>query len=194
MSPSERPPTARGMSANHATPANRKRRPSANNTPSTSPGNAPADFEKIEAVLHPSCPVHGRHSTSGVRPPENAAAQETSESSDLALRRSLSTPATANGSAVQFGSIEGSISQNPRFSAIVNKQPSDVTSLSETVGTVSTISRSPSTPFFEPKTPTAMVIIRDLEDAAFGIASQEKETGLAELRCVDRNMGVSAVA
>ncbi|OHE96354.1 N-terminal amidase [Colletotrichum orchidophilum] len=195
MSPSGRPPSARGMSANHADPVNRKQGPSVSNASSTSPGVVPVGFDKIEAVLHPNCPVHGRHSTSGVRPTENAAAQEHNEPFDLALRRSLSTPATANNSTVQFGSLESSkISHNPRVSTVANTPPSDVSSLSETVGTVSTTSRSPSTPFFEPKTPTAMVIIRDLEDAAFGIASPEKESGLAELRCVDRNMGVSAVA
>lgn len=152
-----------------------------------STGSAPVKFERIEAVLQHDCPVHGRHSTGGVRATENAT-HEHRESPEVAFRRSLSSPAAWSTNNYPSRSLEGSIQQNPQFSAISQNKPSDVSSLSETVETISTTSRSPSTPFFEPKTPTAMVIFRDLEDGAFGPVQSDKDNGLTELRCMDRNI------
>ncbi|TQN74676.1 Protein N-terminal amidase [Colletotrichum shisoi] len=189
MSPSEGPKSARGMSTDIASSTNRKRSSVMPGPSFTSAGYAPVGFDKIEAVLHPGCPVHGRRSASGSQNVETDTVNDGREPSDSTFRRSLSTPAAGADIHDIFGSLEGSVSQNPRFSTIGGNQPSDVTSLSETVETVSTTSRSPSTPYFEPKTPTAMVIIRDLENAAFGTFHSDNKDAVTELRCVDRRIG-----
>ncbi|WYZ38821.1 hypothetical protein EsH8_III_000735 [Colletotrichum jinshuiense] len=186
MSPYKKPHSSTRLPADTAVSVDGKGGKSTPNTSFTSTASAPVGFERIEAVLQYDCPVHGRHSTGGVRAAESAA-HEHHESSEMVFRRSLSSPATGTNSHNTLGSLD-SIQQNPQFSAIGQNKPSDVSSLSETVETISTTSRSPSTPLFEPKTPTAMVIIRDLEDAAFGTVQSDKDNSLAELRCIDRNI------
>ncbi|KAK2775535.1 carbon-nitrogen family protein [Colletotrichum kahawae] len=156
--------------------------------PIDSPASEP-NFERVESVLCPTCPVHGRHST-GSAPASHSAGLGPRVSPDLQAGRSMSSLAAANTTGSIDSMSSSHVGEDPKFSATTTSKPSDTGSLTETLETISTTSRSPSTPFFEPKTPKAMVIVRDSDvDSNGGSLIPDLPSNLPDLTCVDRTVG-----
>jgi hypothetical protein len=136
----------------------------------------PVEFERVEEIRCPNCPVHGRRSTSvGVvtdnthlltsqSPPKPSPAQRPASSAGMShyLQPEEALPRRASSNdATQL------VAEKPTDYANVNAPPSsqneaaeasDCGSFAETVQTISTPGRSPATPFFNPSTPKAMVL------------------------------------
>ncbi|KAL0943977.1 N-terminal amidase [Colletotrichum truncatum] len=137
-----------------------------------------ARFERVEALVSLSCPVHGRNSTSSTPSGHRVA-------SVLSSSRSNSTPA-ATASSKSKGkerSVSSTIGDDLLFSP---------GSLAESIATISS-SRSPSTPRFEPQTPRAMVLIRENEDIGTGEPPLlHLANNFSDLSCIERPIGSSS--
>ncbi|KZL86726.1 n-terminal amidase [Colletotrichum incanum] len=160
----------------------------ASKPPISSPASEPT-FERVEAIVCPNCPVHGRHST-GSAPGTSSTTSEHRASPDLTSGRSVSSPAATHGAESVTVASNSKAGDDPQFSVTGSENPSDLNSLAETIETISSTSRSPSTPLFEPKTPRAMVIIRDAE--SFGNGEKlipDLPGSFSDLICADRNVG-----
>lgn len=186
MSPYD-PSAAAGPSSDEIVRIQRDRKSSIGSKPPAEPSAPAPNFQRVESVVCPTCPLHGRHSTSSA-PVPHSSIQSLRSSPDLNSGRSMSSPAAANGVATT-DVVLGNQANSPQFSVTPSSKPSDVSSLAETIETISTTSRSPSTPFFEPKTPKAMVILRDAEAGSNGSALPALSDDLIDLSCVDIPMG-----
>ncbi|KAF3811270.1 Protein N-terminal amidase [Colletotrichum gloeosporioides] len=187
MSPHD-PSLPAEQSADEIVRIQRDRKSSIGSKPPVEPPAPQPDFARVESVVCPTCPVHGRHSTSSAPAPHGATLGHRTPSPDL-HGRSLSSPAAVNSSNSIDAISSSQIGDDPKFSTTEIGKPSDVLSLTETIETISTNSRSPSTPFFEPKTPKAMVIIRDSDDSNGGPLIPDLSPVLSDLTCVDRIVG-----
>ncbi|KAJ3508840.1 hypothetical protein NM208_g15758 [Fusarium decemcellulare] len=137
--------------------------------------NNPNEFERVEAIICPNCPVHGRRSSSnGGRnneisipvsrsPPKSSPAQRPASSGSLAQHlapEQIEPRRASSGDASQIKVVE------PLNVAKTDTPPSqneaaevsDCGSFTETLQTISTPGRSPATPCFNPSTPKAMVL------------------------------------
>ncbi|KAI3536655.1 N-terminal amidase [Colletotrichum abscissum] len=154
-----------------------------------SPSSEPA-YERVEAIVCPTCPVHGRHSTSSA-PGDSSTLLGHRISPDLSVGRSLSSPAAATTVGNVAVATTSKVGDDPNYSITGSNKPSDAGSLAETIETVSTTSRSPSTPRFEPKTPRAMVVVRDVEVPGIRdeLPSELLAKSFSDLICTDRNVG-----
>ncbi|KAK2025001.1 hypothetical protein LX32DRAFT_77749 [Colletotrichum zoysiae] len=155
----------------------------ASKPPVSSPASEPT-FERVEAVVCPNCPVHGRHSI-GSAPGTSSTAVGHRVSPDLTSGRSISSPAATHGTGSVIVASSSKVGGGPQFAVAGSNKSSDSSSLAETIETISSTSRSPSTPF-EPKTPRAMVIM-SLENAEKLIP--DLPDTFPELICADRNVG-----
>ncbi|CEI39308.1 unnamed protein product [Fusarium venenatum] len=142
----------------------------------------PIEFERVEEIRCPNCPVHSRRSTSvgavtdatrlhaSQSPPKSSPAQRPASSAGIShylqpegvLHRRASsghmTQLIAEEPLDRLTDNAPSSSQNEAAEA------SDCGSFAETLQTVSTPGRSPATPSFNPSTPKAMVLnTNDLE-------------------------------
>ncbi|KAK2936176.1 Carbon-nitrogen hydrolase [Fusarium oxysporum f. sp. vasinfectum] len=136
---------------------------------------SPVEFERVEAILCPNCPVHGRRSTAdgtvngdntlppphsppksspAQRPASSAGAPQHLEPEPAAPRRASS----GDASQLQLENPLDSVAQTtpPQNEAA---EASDCGSFAETLQTISTPGRSPATPSFNPSTPKAMVLM-----------------------------------
>ncbi|KAK1655529.1 hypothetical protein BDP81DRAFT_388454 [Colletotrichum phormii] len=163
----------------------------ASKPPISSPAYEP-NFERVEAIVCPNCPVHGRHSTGSV-PGSTLTSSEHRLSPGLISGRSASSPAAPHVTECAVAASDSKVDSDLEFSATTFPKVSDATSLAETIETISSSGRSPSTPLFEPKTPRAMVIIRDVE--SFGVGGKgfsDLSGDFSDLICTDRNVGPTA--
>ncbi|KAK1504181.1 N-terminal amidase [Colletotrichum tamarilloi] len=163
----------------------------ASKPPISSPASEP-NFERVEAIVCPNCPVHGRHSTGSV-PGSTLTSSEHRLSPGLTSGRSASSPAASHVTESAVAASASAVGNDPGFSATKSPKVSDATSLAETIETISSSGRSPSTPLFEPKTPRAMVIIRDVEP--FGVEGKgfsDLAGSFPDLICTDRTVGPTA--
>lgn len=128
-----------------------------------SQGHDTTNFERVEVIVCPSCPAHGRRSSSTV-----------GHSGHTPVQGSVAPPPTDDGSG-DDGVISPGPSTETEKTPVAPKDPSaftdfhgqpvneggdisDYSSSAETMQTVSTPGRSPATPaFFNPTTPRAMV-------------------------------------
>lgn len=157
--------------------------------PPDSPASEP-NFARIETVVCTTCPVHGRHSTGSAPDPSSISGHRVSPDSNTG--RSMSSPAVTTTGEHTNITPASNVADDPKFSATKSDNPSDVSSLAETVETISISSRSPSTPMFEPKTPRAMVAIRDTDAGADGrTLAPEMPAELTDLTCADRSVGTT---
>ncbi|EFQ27945.1 uncharacterized protein GLRG_03089 [Colletotrichum graminicola M1.001] len=161
----------------------------ASKPPTGSPGSG-TPFERVEAILCPTCPVHGRHSTAS-DPGATLTSSGHRISPDLSHGRSFSSPAAAKGTENATAATNSKGEDGLNYSITGSNKPSDADSLAETIGTVSSAGRSPSTPPFEPKTPRAMVVICDAENNDIG-GTPDLPGSLADLACLDNNIGLSS--
>ncbi|KAL6924578.1 hypothetical protein FSST1_001852 [Fusarium sambucinum] len=140
------------------------------------------EFERVEAILCPNCPVHGRRSSSAAeqnigvparvpqsppkfspthRPASSASLPRYLEPEQIEIRRASSGDASQlaiKKPVLDLSDDKQSSSQNEAAEA------SDCGSFAETLQTVSTPGRSPTTPSFNPSTPKAMILnTNDLE-------------------------------
>ncbi|KAM0375666.1 hypothetical protein ACHAO7_002229 [Fusarium culmorum] len=142
----------------------------------------PAEFERVEEIRCPNCPVHGRRSTSvGVvaettrlhasqSPPKPSPTQRPASSAgmphhlqpeEVLHRRASSGDATR---LVSGKPLDRPTDNAPSASQNEAAEASDCGSFAETLQTISTPGRSPATPSFNPSTPKAMVLnTNDLE-------------------------------
>lgn len=132
------------------------------------------DFERVEAILCPNCPVHGRRSSSAGDHNDDAVPRalalnrhSPSNKSDSAIghaRKSDPVVDTASSqSTLSLNGIGAIPSQLP--SSNEGAETSDSGSFADTLPTISTPGRSPATPsFFNPSTPKAMVFKSDDSD------------------------------
>ncbi|KAI8255293.1 hypothetical protein K4K56_007952 [Colletotrichum sp. SAR 10_98] len=158
-----------------------RRRSLSTKEPITSPASEPT-YARVESVVNLTCPLHGRNSTSSAPSGHRV-------SSTLASGRSKSTSAAVANNESTEPVVNGSVADNPLFSAIASSGPTDASSLSETIETISAASRSPSTPLFEPKTPKAMVLIRDVDDVGAGVPPLlDLSDSLPDLTCIERKV------
>ncbi|KAJ4141345.1 hypothetical protein NW768_000556 [Fusarium equiseti] len=133
------------------------------------------EFERVEAILCPNCPVHGRRSSSAAeqnidiparvpqsppkfspthRPASSAGLTRYLESEQTEIRRASS----GDTSQLTFEKPElGLSSETQSSSQNEAAEASDCGSFAETLQTVSTPGRSPATPSFTPSTPKAMI-------------------------------------
>ncbi|KAF4489859.1 Protein N-terminal amidase [Colletotrichum fructicola Nara gc5] len=157
--------------------------------PPDSPASEP-NFARIETVVCTTCPVHGRHSVGSAPDPSSISGHRVSPDSNTG--RSMSSPAVTTTGEHTNITPTSNVADDPKFSATKSDNPSDVSSLAETVETISISSRSPSTPMFEPKTPKAMVAIRDTDAGADGrTLVPEMPAELTDLTCADRSVGTT---
>ncbi|KAJ4167849.1 hypothetical protein NW754_011665 [Fusarium falciforme] len=132
-------------------------------------------FERVEAIISPSCPVHGRRPSSNRgrvneisipvsrSPPEPSPPQRPASStgtSQYLEPGQLEPRRASSGDASQMAFVE---SQKPtikdtQVSQNEAAEASDCGSVTETLQTISTPGRSPATPYFNPSTPKAMVL------------------------------------
>ncbi|KAF4780479.1 N-terminal amidase [Colletotrichum scovillei] len=146
-------------------------------------------FERIDSFRSPSCPVHGLHDASDSNRIGDIIVPRRIVAPDLGSPSSVSFLPPRTPGANKFDFLNEYIRQNTEKSVSDETTSGDANSLAETVETVSTTSRSPSTPFFEPKTPTAMIFVRPVDDVQYGHSvSPGFSPGLADLRCIDRNL------
>ncbi|KAH6963611.1 hypothetical protein DER45DRAFT_116405 [Fusarium avenaceum] len=156
----------------------------------------PAEFERVEEILCPNCPVHGRRSTAdGVRADENHVPGSLSPPKPSPTQRPASSMGTlqylepeetaprraSSGDASQLfheQPLNNATSAIQLSSQNEAAEVSDCGSFAETLQTISTPGRSPATPSFNPSTPKAMVLnTSDLEvEPLFGgsLAGSEK--------------------
>ncbi|KAF4992539.1 hypothetical protein FGRMN_7101 [Fusarium graminum] len=142
----------------------------------------PAEFERVEEILCPNCPVHGRRSTAdGTRSTENDTPGPHSPPKPSPTQRPASSMGTLQYLAPEHTAprrvSSGDASQltlekpldDPTTTIQLPPQNeaaevSDCGSFAETLQTISTPGRSPATPSFNPSTPKAMVLhTSDLE-------------------------------
>ncbi|SPJ83630.1 related to amino-terminal amidase [Fusarium torulosum] len=158
------------------------RNPSANNGRRKSDEGTTGQFERVEAILCPSCPVHGRRSSSGEEPnvgapapvpqspPQPSPIPRPASSTGLAQHlqpEQLEPRRASSGDTIQL-TIDQSIPDlsNVTQSSSQNEaaEASDCGSFAETLQTISTPGRSPATPSFNPSTPKAIILnTNDLE-------------------------------
>ncbi|KAL2873927.1 hypothetical protein SGCOL_010898 [Colletotrichum sp. CLE4] len=168
-----------------------KRRASAGPDVAQASKDSLADFEIVEEILCPNCPVHGRQSIGSAQEVGSAKMVGHRDSPDLGSGRSMSLPAA---SAIEVSKKTAILNAKTKqdlegleFSSTNATKSSDALSLTETLETVSTTSRSPSTPMFEPKTPTAMVFVRSANDSTDSLGLDATDD-LIDLRCMDRDV------
>ncbi|KAK1983461.1 hypothetical protein LZ30DRAFT_480680 [Colletotrichum cereale] len=161
----------------------------ASKPPIGSPASEPT-YERVEAILCPTCPVHGRHSTASA-PGATSTSSGHRTSPDLSHGRSSSSPAASNGTENATAATNSKVGDDPNYSITGSNKPSDAGSLAETVETVSSAGRSPSTPLFEPKTLRATVVIRDAGNNGSG-GIPDLPGNLADLACLDRSIGLAS--
>ncbi|KAF6836169.1 N-terminal amidase [Colletotrichum plurivorum] len=179
-----RPPSRGSIAGEHAGVRSSSRAPSRGRQPG--PNFSPPKMSPYD----PSAPTgpssdeivriqRDRKSSIGSKPPAEPSA------SDPNFHRveSMSSPAAANGVAATDVISGNHVSNSPQFSVTPSSKPSDVSSLAETIETISTTSRSPSTPFFEPKTPEAMVTLREAEAGSNGSTLPLLPDDLIDLSC-----------
>ncbi|RFN43592.1 hypothetical protein FIE12Z_12173 [Fusarium flagelliforme] len=136
----------------------------------------PVEFERVEEIRCPNCPVHGRRSTSvGVvtdnthlltsqSPPKPSPAQRPASSAGMShyLQPEEALPRRASSNdATQLVAEKPTDYANdnaPSSSQNEAAEASDCGSFAETLQTISTPGRSPATPSFNPSTPKAMVL------------------------------------
>lgn len=148
------------------------------------------NFERIESIVCPTCPLHGRHSTGSAPGPESTSGHRVSP--DIDSGRSLSSPAAVNSNeSIDATTCHGNVANDPKFSATASSKPSDVSSLAETVETISASSRSPSTPSFEAKTPKAMIAVRHIDAGGRGQTLTPEPVNLIDLSCMDKRVGTT---
>ncbi|KAH6686336.1 N-terminal amidase [Plectosphaerella plurivora] len=108
--------------------------------------NHTADFEIIESIVCPNCPVHSR-------PPNEPSRNSGSGSEDQPMPSPPVAAATPSPSKTTDHELERSASLDSRASGL----DSQADTIDNTGGT-------PSTPEFDPRTPKAMVFLRDTDD------------------------------
>lgn len=129
--------------------------------------------DRIEAIVSLSG-LYGKVSTS-------SSPSRPRGSPELPTSRSNSTPAVAAGSKTKDGVVGDKTGDRPPFS---------LNSLAETVATIPSSTRSPSTPRFEPSTPKAMLLIRDDKDSLTGGPPLlDLANNFSNLTCIDRPVG-----
>ncbi|RSL91048.1 hypothetical protein CDV31_015547 [Fusarium ambrosium] len=152
-----------------------------------------AEFERVEAVLSPSCPVHGRSSSNAARHsdygvPANNLQLPTKLSPTSPSGKSDSAAFAARVERLQLADLGDNIESyylmgtgiGPVPKSAVEKtlqvstknetaEASDSGSLAGTLQTLSTPGRSPATPasYFNPSTPKAMVLKSDDSDVDY---------------------------
>ncbi|KAH8736354.1 hypothetical protein BGZ61DRAFT_441879 [Ilyonectria robusta] len=146
-----------------------------------SQGGDPVEFERVEAILCPSCPVHGRHSSSDhTRPSEGHLTQSQSspraastnnavtdtdrfQDDDAPRHTQQGQPGRGNSHAEKHTDSHASLQPD----LLLSNEGAETSgySSSGTLQTISSPGRSPATPFcFEPATPKAMVLETDDTD------------------------------
>ncbi|KAJ0151741.1 Uncharacterized protein HZ326_5771 [Fusarium oxysporum f. sp. albedinis] len=140
------------------------------------------EFERVEAVICPSCPVHGRRSSAnGEQGTEHPASAPQSPPKSSPVPRPASSagpsrhlqPEPAEPRRASSGDTGQLVFEKPILdlnngtqSCSQNEaaEASDCSSFAETLQTISTPGRSPATPSFNPSTPKAMILnTNDLE-------------------------------
>ncbi|KAH7477372.1 hypothetical protein FOMA001_g9799 [Fusarium oxysporum f. sp. matthiolae] len=158
------------------------RNSSAHNGRRRSDEGAPEEFERVEAVICPNCPVHGRRSssneeqTTGVpatvpqSPPKSSPTQRPASSAGLSrhLQPGQAEPRRASSGDTGQLNLEKPVldlnNDTQSFSQNEAAEVSDCGSFAETLQTISTPGRSPATPSLSPSTPKAMILnTNDLE-------------------------------
>ncbi|KAJ4010319.1 hypothetical protein NW752_004993 [Fusarium irregulare] len=163
----------------------------------------PRDFARVESVVCPSCPVHGRHpSTSRSRHTESAPPVNHPIARPVTVRPvTVSPPGRQDHTATQqdhnrlpadkpipqlekspftvTGSRDQSREKTSEYATNELADASDSGSFAETPQTISTPGRSPATPsFFNPSTPKAMVFKTDDLDVDLFPTGHLDETGV----------------
>ena len=112
-----------------------------------------ADFQRVESVVHPNCPVHGRRSTSASDSARNFHLEHAHHGS-TSLRGDF-RPQSTGGEADQMSRSELRLLTEPDMDE--SQSGSECSSLAGTLQSLSSSGRSPPTPSnFDPPTPKAM--------------------------------------
>lgn len=135
----------------------------------------PVEFERVEAILCPNCPVHGRRSTADGTvnggnplppphsPPKSSPAQRPASSAGTPqyLEPEPAAPRRASSGDASQLQLENPLDNMAQSASPQNEaaEASDCGSFAETLQTISTPGRSPATPSFNPSTPKAMVLM-----------------------------------
>ncbi|KAJ3458487.1 hypothetical protein MRS44_012596 [Fusarium solani] len=128
-----------------------------------------AEFERVEAILSPSCPVHGRSSSNAARHSDYGAPANNLQ---LPTKLSPTSPSGKSDSAAFAARHWGKPAAEKTLQVSTKTDTpaaSDAGSLAGTLQTLSTPGRSPATPaaYFNPSTPKAMVLKTDDSDVDY---------------------------